>query len=367
MADTTPLLQPQAEIGLSADGFLTDCWYLAAPSAELKAGTHFRRMILGEPVMLGRTREGEAFALRDICPHRLVPLSAGRQMDTDGVPTVQCPYHGWRFGADGVCRLIPNLTGDEPYDPAKIRVRRYRLHETNGLCFIYMPHDPRTDAEPAVPPPDFGDLPDAPRFTVDRIFNAHVDYCVDGLIDPAHVALVHSQWWWRPPSAGHRYKEKRFVPIERGWEIPPHTPSSNVAYKTLFSGAVRSQIVFQLPGYRWEAVESEKARVLTLTCPTPETAETTRMTQVTWWSGTPLLTLLSPILKQAARVFLNQDGGIIDKQIEGMRYHKAMLWIDDIDTQSKWYRKAKKEWAASRSEGRAFVNPVEPTRLKWRS
>jgi hypothetical protein len=44
-----------------------------------------------------------------------------------------------------------------------------------------------------------------------------------------------------------------------------------------------------------------------------------------------------------------------------------MMWIDDIDVQAKWYLTLKKEWAASRSEGRPFNNPIEPRTLRWRS
>ena len=78
--------------GMTAEGWLTDCWYLGAVSNELKAGSQFRREIMGQPVVFGRTHKGDAFALRDICPHRLVPLSAGRQLDTDGEPTLDIQY-----------------------------------------------------------------------------------------------------------------------------------------------------------------------------------------------------------------------------------------------------------------------------------
>ena len=63
---------------------LRDLWYFAATSAELRPGAMFRREILGEPVVLGRDKKGRAFALRDICPHRAVPLSAGRIVDHEG-------------------------------------------------------------------------------------------------------------------------------------------------------------------------------------------------------------------------------------------------------------------------------------------
>ena len=112
MADAQTLIDktPTKQVGMTPEGWLTDSWYLAAPSAEIKAGKQVRKMILGQPIVVGRTEAGEPFALRDICPHRLVPLSAGRQVETDGQATLECPYHGWRFGTDGVCKHMPSLT-----------------------------------------------------------------------------------------------------------------------------------------------------------------------------------------------------------------------------------------------------------------
>ena len=365
MADTQ---QSSPKKGMTEDGYLTDSWYLAAPSRDLVAGEQQRIMVLGEPVVVGRTPAGEAFALRDICPHRLVPLSAGRQLETDGAWTLQCPYHGWRFGTDGVCKLMPSLTDDSPYEPGKVKVRRYRVHEANGAVYLYVADNPRLDAAPAVVPPAFGPLPDKPKFIIEDVFNAHMDDAVVGLMDPAHVPFVHNQWWWRPPSVGLKLKEKRFEPTERGWAIARHKPSSNSKlYKWVFGDEVETEIHFQLPGYRWEIISNDKARLLTLTCLTPEAPKRTRITQFTWWTGAPLLNLAVPIAKPMARKFLRQDGDMVDLQNQGMAHQKAMLWIDDIDVQAKWYQMLKREWAVMRSEDRPFVNPIEPRLLKWRS
>ncbi|MBT9446811.1 MAG: aromatic ring-hydroxylating dioxygenase subunit alpha [Hyphomonadaceae bacterium] len=348
---------------------LKDMWYFAATSAELKPGAQFRRVMLDEPVLLGRTASGAAFALRDICPHRSVPLSAGRQIDTDGQATVECPYHGWRFGAaDGVCKLMPSLLDDQPYEVERIRVRSFPTHEANGAVFVFVSDDPRNN-EPTIAPPSFGPLPDKPKFIVDSIFNATMDNAVVGLMDPAHVGFVHSQWWWRPPSIGLKPKQKAFEPRHRGWAISRHSPSGNsLLYRAVFGGDVTTEILFDLPGYRWEVVEnSAGARFVTLTCLTPIDASSTRITQLTYWTGAPLLNLALPIAPAMAREFLEQDGRMVDLQNEGLKYQPGMLWIDDIDVQAKWYLKLKKEWATSRAEGRDFVNPLEPSTLRWRS
>lgn len=367
MADTQNAGAPKT--GMTPEGFLTDNWYFACVAAALKPGQQFRSLVLGEPIMLGRTRAGEAFALRDICPHRLVPLSQGRQIETNGAPSVQCPYHGWRFGTqDGVCKLMPSLVEGQATDPSKVKVRHYPLHEANGAVYIYISHDPRFEGEPALPPPDFGVLPAKPKFTLSRTFKAHMDDAVVGLMDPAHVPFVHSQWWWRPPSVGLKLKEKQFEPRPRGWAIARHAPSSNsLPYRIAFGGAVTTEIIFQLPGFRWEIVENEKARFVTLTCLTPAGPKETRITQLTWWTGMALANLAIPILKPAGRKFLDQDGAMVDLQNMGMAYQKNMLWIDDIDVQAKWYQVLKREWVAARTQGRPFANPIEPVILRWRS
>ena len=52
-----------------------------------------------KPVVIGRQHDGKVFALRDICPHRGIPLHYGH---FDG-ETIACSYHGWRFDESGAC------------------------------------------------------------------------------------------------------------------------------------------------------------------------------------------------------------------------------------------------------------------------
>ena len=360
---------PSPKTGITDDGFLTDCWYLAAASRDLKPGTQERRMVLGEPIVVGRTPDGAAFAMRDICPHRLVPLSAGQQLKTGDEWTLQCPYHGWRFGAgDGVCKLMPSLTEHDTYDPSKVKVAHYPVQEANGAVYVYVTDNLRRPTEPAIPPPEFGPLPETPKFIIEDVFNAHMDDAVVGLMDPAHVPFVHNQWWWRPPSVGLKLKEKPFQPRPRGWAIAKHRPSSNSKlYKWIFGGNVETEIHFQLPGYRWEIISNDKARLLTLTCLTPEAPKKTRITQFTWWTGAPLLNLAIPFAIPMAKKFLRQDGDMVDLQNMGMAHQKAMMWIDDIDVQAKWYQQLKREWVSARTENRDFQNPIQPKTLRWMS
>jgi phenylpropionate dioxygenase-like ring-hydroxylating dioxygenase large terminal subunit len=348
-------------------GFLTDIWYFAALSSELKPGALARYEILGEPVLLGRSAGGRLFALRDICPHRAAPLSAGRfRIEVSGAESVECPYHGWRFAADGVCAAIPSLVADQPMDVSRIRVRSYRVAECLGLVFVCMCSEARGAAAPDAPPPTFPGVVGGGPKLVDRMeFAAHVDHAVVGLMDPAHGPYVHQQWWWRSAASQHE-KAKAFEPREAGFSMVRHPPSKNSRAYAILGGAPLTEITFRLPGLRWEHVTVGKRQVLSLTCLTPVDAARTRITQIVW-SDHPAFRLLKPFIAAGARAFLRQDGDMVNLQNQGLKYDPPLLWIDDADRQAKWYHQLKREWAASRREGRPFVNPVEPATLRWRS
>src|SRR6202051_996440 len=99
-------LQHQAPDSLMLFGF----WYRALPSGKLGMGKMATTMLLEQPLVIGRDQSGKAFALRDACPHRGMPLSCGH---FDG-EQIECSYHGWKFDRpSGQCQLIPSLVPEQ--------------------------------------------------------------------------------------------------------------------------------------------------------------------------------------------------------------------------------------------------------------
>ncbi|MDE2357570.1 MAG: aromatic ring-hydroxylating dioxygenase subunit alpha [Alphaproteobacteria bacterium] len=352
-------------------GFLTDIWHVAALSSELKPGAPIRREILGEPLLLARpregTRDGGLLALRDICPHRAAPLSAGRLVaEPDGATSVECPYHGWRFGADGRCRAIPSLTPGQSVETGRISAAAFPVAERQGLVFVWIPGPGQTRPEPLPELPVFPGLTARGRRIVESaIFESHMDHAVVGLMDPAHGPYVHRQWWWRPAGSAHA-KSKAFGPVEAGFSMLPHRPSSNSLAYRLLGGAPRTEIVFRLPGLRYEHVRVGARELVSLTCLTPISERRTRVVQILW-SDHPVFALARPLVRAAARRFLAQDAAMVTLQNINLPHDPGFIWIDDADRQARWYQALKREWAASRREGRPFVNPVAPTTLSWTS
>lgn len=342
--------------------FVQDIWYFAGISSDIKTDALIRRVIAGEPITLGRKRDGSVFALRDICPHRAAPLSEGRIVDD----AVECPYHGWQFGTyDGACKTIPALTSGQAMDTNKVKVRHFPARENGQLIWVYLSSDKRFSGTPPIDPPSFPFANRKPVISDALTLNCHVDHAVIGLMDPAHGPYVHSQWWWRSEHSMHE-KAKAFEPRERGFAMAAHTPSSNsFAYK-LLGGKPITEISFRLPGIRTEEIKVGEKTLLSFTAVTPINENQTEIRQI-FFTDMTSVKLLSPIIKIGARKFLRQDAHMVDLQQMGLRYDPTLMLIEDADTQAKWYHAIKREWANSNAEGRAFKNPVKAKTLKWRS
>lgn len=360
--------------------FLRNIWYFAGLSKDVPAGKTQRHVFLGEPVLLGRTKAGTLFALHDICPHRGVPLSAGRLCHAgDAVlgerlpsPQVECPYHGWRFDLDGICRAIPSLVPGQDVDVTKIRVRPYSVRERNGLIWIYMqdreqrpgqagPHEGE-GAPPSLPGVD-GEA--QPRFREAITFSCHADHAVIGLMDPAHGPFVHRAWYWRNPSSIHE-KAKDFGPSPLGFSMLKHPPSKNSLFYRVLGTDLTTEITFRLPGIRTELIQAGRQTVLGLTAVTPVDESRTNVTQIFFWAA-GWLNIIRPFFRPFAKAFLRQDRDMVMLQNEGLKYNPHLMLINDADIQAKWYFRLKKAWEDSQNNGTPFENPVKPATLRWRS
>lgn len=342
--------------------FLRNLWYMACLASEVKPGGLRRQMLLGEPVLVGRTRAGKAFAMRDICPHRGVPLSAGKVAADE---TVECPYHGWRFRTDGVCAAIPSLVEENEMDPTKIRVKPYPAQEQDGLIWVYMTAQERDAPAPTALPPKVQNITNAkPRWVESQTFRCGIDHAVIGLMDPAHAPYVHGRWWWR---VKQKLKEKAYAPLPTGFIMTRHAPTKP-AYR-LVAPDVSTEITFELPSTRFENISGtllgRRADVVGLTCCTPLDADTTQVTQIFYWPG--WLGFLKPFFVLLGPTFLGDDRRMVELQREGLKFNPALMLIQDADQPAIWYHRLKKAWAESVENGTAFVNPVKGRVLRWKS
>jgi phenylpropionate dioxygenase-like ring-hydroxylating dioxygenase large terminal subunit len=337
---------------------LRDLWYYAIPGDRLKRGRMVAKTMLGEPVLLGRDAEGKPFALVDICPHRGIPLSFGRFDGTE----IECCYHGWRFNSAGTCTLIPTLVEDQQTDLAKIKVKAYPAEEVQGNVWVFF----GDDSASAPPIPVLPELEGSrPKMVETMMFKGGIDHAVIGLVDPAHATFVHASWFWRSKKK-IRDKAKAFVPTTLGFTMARHPPSSNSrAYKAL-GGKPETEIVFRLPGVRYEHIKTGRHVMCHLTTLTPVSDVETEINHSIYWTQ-PWFDPLKLLFRPFARAFLKQDRDVISKQQIGLAHNPQLLLLADPDVQARWYLRLKNEWERSRAERRDFVNPIKPRTLRWRS
>jgi phenylpropionate dioxygenase-like ring-hydroxylating dioxygenase large terminal subunit len=350
-------------------------WYPALRADSLGKGETAVTMLLGIPMLVGRKSEGTLFALRDVCPHRGIPLSAGW---FDG-ETVQCKYHGWRFEpCSGRCEEIPSLTSHDGLEPTKIYANAFPVAERDGYAWVYVPAPGagRVVDEAALPA-----LPELPKFGA-RFRSAHlqaelpcnVDHGIIGLMDPAHGPFVHRAWWWRSAASIHE-KTKRFEPLEdhehggynAGFRMSAHAPSSNSApYKLL--GKPVTTIDFVLPNRRYETIRAVNAKgkerwFSSLTTVTPVTASTCRIDVIAAWDIAYHVPLVTTIATYFGARFVQQDQQTMIEQARGLRSNPGLMLIDDADKPAKWYFALKQRRLKGEGE-HPLRGPVE---LHWRS
>ncbi len=161
---------------------LRDCWHPVAYADALSAEP-LRVTLLGEPVVLWRDSEGEPHALNDVCIHRGTALSLGRVIDDQ----LMCPYHGWRYGADGRCKAIPQLA-DPTRVPGKARVAAYECQSRYGILWVAL-------GEPRWPLPEVPELETPEQWQVvpcgPYSWEADASRQVENFTDFGHFPWVH--------------------------------------------------------------------------------------------------------------------------------------------------------------------------------
>lgn len=346
-------------------------WYPVMRVEQLSDKKMFKQFIMGIPLVLGRRQSGEYFAMRDACPHRGIPLSAGW---FDG-QTVTCKYHGWGFEpVSGQCTVIPSLTQHDTLDCKRISATAFPCQERDGYLWVYFPEPGtgRVTDHAALPP-----APELPKFS-ERYRRAHltaelpcnVDHGIIGLMDPAHGPFVHQSWWWRTQASMHE-KEKRFEPIPQGFRMASHKPSGNSApYKMLgvYGEPISTTIDFVLPNRRLETIRCGDRWFSSLTTVTPTTPNASRIDVYAAWNIFYSIPFVTTIAKAFGRRFVGQDQTTIIEQAEGLRYDPSLMLIDDADRPAKWYFALKQARFEAERTGEPMRHPIqEPVTLRWRS
>jgi 5,5'-dehydrodivanillate O-demethylase len=119
--------------GTRMGALLRRYWHPVGTVGEMNDTWTKRVRLLGEDLVLYKTRGGEYGLIAEQCPHRRASFAFG-------IPTsdgIRCPYHGWEFNGKGQCIDQPNepegsTFADRTVTPA------YPVGELGGLLWGYL-------------------------------------------------------------------------------------------------------------------------------------------------------------------------------------------------------------------------------------
>ena len=125
-------------------------WYLALYTEELASGAVRALDYVGRELVAFRGEDGVATLVDAYCPHLGAHLGFG---GTVVGTALRCPFHGWEWDRDGVCREIPYAKRV----PSGARLRTYPVVERNGALWFW--YDPEEGAPTFEVPriPEWGD------------------------------------------------------------------------------------------------------------------------------------------------------------------------------------------------------------------
>ena len=163
------------------DPILVNDWHPVARVEDLASGGPVGAHLLGEDIVIWRSGD-DYFAWRDLCVHRGTRLSLGKVVDGG---KLECPYHGWTYGRDGRCVLMPAHPEQTP--PAKACVDVYRASAAHGVVWVAL-------GEGSSPIPTFELMEDGRHHVLlsgPYRVRASGPRVVENFLDVGHFPFVH--------------------------------------------------------------------------------------------------------------------------------------------------------------------------------
>ncbi|MGH8454459.1 MAG: Rieske 2Fe-2S domain-containing protein [Nevskiales bacterium] len=161
-------------------------WHCLGLADEYKDGKPHSLNIFGTRLVVFQGEDGKLNVLNAWCPHMGADLGLGEIKGNSLV----CKFHGWNWGADGVCTHIPYAKRIPP----KARIQTWETCEQNKMLFVW------NDPEGNGPTPDVAIPRIEPVFKPDEwsdwsvvtwTINNNCRELIDNIADMAHFVSVH--------------------------------------------------------------------------------------------------------------------------------------------------------------------------------
>jgi 3-ketosteroid 9alpha-monooxygenase subunit A len=159
-------------------------WYFLAFSGEVEPQSVARVHYFGQELVIYRGESGAVHTTEAYCAHQGAHLGWGGKVQGDDIV---CPFHGWRWGADGANVSIPYAPRD-----CDALMRTWPTLEQDGMILVWYHPDHEPPGWQPEPVPEFSH-PDYPPTWHSEVTELTVNLqdTFENGVDAAHFVSVH--------------------------------------------------------------------------------------------------------------------------------------------------------------------------------
>jgi 3-ketosteroid 9alpha-monooxygenase subunit A len=160
-------------------------WHCLGLTKDFADGKPHSISAFGQKLVIFRGADGAINVLDGYCRHMGGDLSQGEVKGDE----IACPFHDWRWGGDGRCKLVPY----SKRTPRLARTQPWTTLQQDGMLFVW--NDPERN-----PPPAEVTIPRIEGATSDAwtdwhwyttVVNTNCREIIDNVVDMAHFFYIH--------------------------------------------------------------------------------------------------------------------------------------------------------------------------------
>src|SRR5262252_138017 len=214
--------------GTPAGELLRRYWHVVAAASEITEEKPKKKVrVLGEDLLLYRTRRSHYGLIAEHCAHRGVSLYYGF-VEEDGI---RCAYHGWKYDACGKCLEQP-FENPEAGFKDKISQPAYPVEKLAGLLFAYLGPP---EKKPLLPRWDMLTRRDGVRkLEIYQTLRCNWLQAMENSVDPVHTYYLHAHTLrMRGSNQGAYY----YRPLNKlDFELVVHPTWAGIQKQRVFAG-----------------------------------------------------------------------------------------------------------------------------------
>ena len=115
------------------DKLFTSQWLCIGRVQQIPTiGDYYATELMGEPLIVVRTKKQTISVLSNVCRHR-GSILVNNSGNTD---TFTCPYHSWSYNIDGSLRRAPLIIDRPDFEPKKCRLPTFSSEVWGGFIYV---------------------------------------------------------------------------------------------------------------------------------------------------------------------------------------------------------------------------------------